>query len=144
MDALYKNTHPDYAAYLYLMAPISLAILNPLSFILMEIEKRRRPASQRLMSINSDETEQAANNSIKEQLKIIASVAKNIFLNPIIMMTILGILGNVIFKHQIPNYLGRILEVIPHKRIITLRKLDSINFRLWVRRFQQVPYFCWV
>lgn len=104
------------------MAPISLAILNPISFVLMEIEKRRRP-SQRL-SINSDDavetttTTTTNNGGAKEQLKMIASVAKNIFLNPIIMMTILGILGNLIFKHQIPDYLGRILEVTITKKLM--------------------------
>lgn len=100
------------------MAPISLAILNPLSFVLMEIEKRRRPAQR--LSINSDEPVQESNNGAKEQLKMIASVAKNIFLNPVIMMTILGILGNLIFRHQIPNYLGRILEVKTIKSTIVL------------------------
>ncbi|KYN09636.1 hypothetical protein ALC57_18156, partial [Trachymyrmex cornetzi] len=39
--ALYGRTHPEYAAYLYLMAPISLAILNPIGFVLLEINKRR-------------------------------------------------------------------------------------------------------
>lgn len=37
--ALYKTIHPEYASYLYLMAPISLAILNPIGLILMEIDK---------------------------------------------------------------------------------------------------------
>lgn len=37
--ALYKDIHPEYASYLYLMAPISLAILNPIGLILMEIAK---------------------------------------------------------------------------------------------------------
>lgn len=37
--ALYKHIHPDYVSYLYLMAPISLAILNPIGLILMEIDK---------------------------------------------------------------------------------------------------------
>lgn len=35
--ALYENIHPEYAAYLYLLAPISLAILNPIGYVLMEI-----------------------------------------------------------------------------------------------------------
>ncbi|KYN35218.1 hypothetical protein ALC56_10393 [Trachymyrmex septentrionalis] len=39
--ALYGRTHPEYATYLYLMAPISLAILNPIGFVLLEIGKRR-------------------------------------------------------------------------------------------------------
>lgn len=110
VDALYKNTHPEYGAYLYLMAPISLAILNPISFVLMEIEQRRHPLPTTSLSVNSDEPQNNSNGA-REQLKMIASVAKNIFLNPVIMMTILGILGNVIFQHQVPSYLGRILEV---------------------------------
>lgn len=96
------------------MAPISLAILNPMSFVLMEAEKRRRPAAARL-SINSEDPSEDSNTGsaagAREQLKMIASVARNIFLNPVITMTILGILGNLIFSHQVPNYLGRILEV---------------------------------
>lgn len=111
VDALYKHTHPEYGVYLYLMAPISLAILNPISFVLMEIEQRRRPPpTTPRLSVNSDESPNN-DSGAKKQLKMIASVAKNIFLNPVIMMTILGILGNVIFRHQVPSYLGRILEV---------------------------------
>lgn len=37
--ALYKDVHPEYASYLYLMAPISLALLNPIGLVLMEISK---------------------------------------------------------------------------------------------------------
>lgn len=37
--ALYQKTHPEYASALYLMAPISLAILNPIGCIMMEISK---------------------------------------------------------------------------------------------------------
>ncbi|OAD54808.1 hypothetical protein WN48_06007 [Eufriesea mexicana] len=39
IHALYGKTHPEYTAYLYLMAPISLAILNPIGFVLLEIGK---------------------------------------------------------------------------------------------------------
>merc|ERR1719322_493093 len=39
--ALYEKTAPEIPRYLYLMAPISLAILNPIGFILMEIGKVR-------------------------------------------------------------------------------------------------------
>lgn len=113
MEALYKNTHPDYTTYLYLMAPISLAILNPISFVLMEIEMRRRPPTMNL-NINESESssEDSNGNSAKEQLRMVASVARNIFFNPIIAMTVLGILGNVIFEHQIPKFLDGILDVI--------------------------------
>ncbi|TFJ81610.1 hypothetical protein NSK_006861 [Nannochloropsis salina CCMP1776] len=35
--ALYRSSHPGYTSYLYLLAPISLVLLNPLAFILCEI-----------------------------------------------------------------------------------------------------------
>lgn len=40
--ALYQDIHPEYASYLYLMSPISLAILNPIGLILMEISKVKK------------------------------------------------------------------------------------------------------
>lgn len=109
VEALYKDTHPDYASYLYLMAPISLAILNPISFVLMEIGKRQAIANSDL-SINNDSSSDSVSRS-RSQWRVVASVAKNIFLNPIILMTILGILGNLVFKHTVPVYLKGILEV---------------------------------
>lgn len=36
LDALYHRAHPEYVAYLYLMAPLSLAILNPIGYIFLE------------------------------------------------------------------------------------------------------------
>ncbi|CAG5108878.1 Similar to GPR155: Integral membrane protein GPR155 (Homo sapiens) [Cotesia congregata] len=92
IDALYGDTHSEYAAYLYLMAPISLAILNPIGFILLEIGKRRTGSQQ-------------------SGWKLVGSVVKGIGLNPILFMTVLGIIGNFIFSHQIPKILSVILEV---------------------------------
>lgn len=86
------------------MAPISLAILNPISFVLMEIEKRK--SNNELTMNSSIET-----NVHNERFKLVVSVVKSIFLNPIILMTILGIVGNLIFHHTIPCYLGRVLDV---------------------------------
>ena len=33
VEAVYGKTHPNYVGYLYLMAPISLVILNPIGFV---------------------------------------------------------------------------------------------------------------
>ncbi|XP_018330000.1 integral membrane protein GPR155 isoform X2 [Agrilus planipennis] len=106
--ALYKKTHPEFASYLYLMAPISLAILNPIAFILMEIGKRQNLLTE--LSINR--TEENLTTDKNYILKTIISVIKSIFLNPIIFMTLLGIVGNLIFKHHVPCLLGQILEVM--------------------------------
>lgn len=92
------------------MAPISLAILNPIAFILMEIGKRRRSYSEgNALLINDGEIPTVLNYGNKCKLAVM--VAKNIFFNPVIFMTILGILGNLIFKHNVPIYLGGTLEV---------------------------------
>lgn len=92
------------------MAPISLAILNPMGFVLMEIGKRRVLNDEPLLSINSD----SFSNSVvmaKTQCRMFASVAKSIFFNPIVAMTILGVLGNLVFQHNVPTYLAGILDV---------------------------------
>ncbi|KAI4454822.1 dep domain protein [Holotrichia oblita] len=108
--ALYKNTHPEYASYLYLMAPISLAILNPMSFVLMEIGKRRSNQNLSPISINSIE---GGNSTLSgKRCKLVISVSKSIFLNPIIFMTLLGIIGNLIFNHTVPIYLSEILKAL--------------------------------
>ena len=36
VSAVYGETHPDYLNYIYLIAPISLCILNPIAFLMME------------------------------------------------------------------------------------------------------------
>jgi len=90
--ALFGRTHPEYAAYLYLMAPISLAILNPIGFILLEIGKRR--------------VEEHTN--CKD---MVYSIVKGVVLNPVLFMTVLGIIGNFIFNHNVPRLLATILEV---------------------------------
>lgn len=112
VDALYKKTHPEYASYLYLVAPINLAVLNPVAFVLMEIYKKRGHREDEETLVNQEVL--SINSSVlvhKRRFKMAIMIAKNIFLNPIILMTILGIVGNCAFKHKVPLYLSGILEV---------------------------------
>lgn len=48
LEAVYSKTHPDYLRYIYLIAPISLCILNPIAFFMMEANEvlavQNRPA----------------------------------------------------------------------------------------------------
>lgn len=92
ISALYGKTHPEYAAYLYLMAPISLAILNPIGFVLLEIGKRYGEEHTNCRDM-------------------VSSIIKGVILNPVLFMTVLGIIGNLIFNHSIPRLLAAILEV---------------------------------
>lgn len=111
VDALYKTVHPEYAKYLYLMAPISLAILNPIAFVFMEVSQRQRLTSDGGELLINDGELPNTTSRYGNKCKLAVMVAKNIFLNPVILMTILGILGNVIFKHKVPVYLGGTLQV---------------------------------
>ncbi|CAH2039699.1 unnamed protein product, partial [Iphiclides podalirius] len=104
INAIYEKTHPEYALYLYLMAPISLAILNPIAFILLEINKQKQNNSNECENLQNQE-----NYVIK--LKMLLQIIKGIVLNPVLVMTVLGIAGNIIFKHNLSIYIEGLLEV---------------------------------
>ncbi|XP_026292072.2 integral membrane protein GPR155 isoform X1 [Frankliniella occidentalis] len=108
--ALYQNTHPAYPSYLYLMAPISLVILNPLGFILMEMG---RPESALSTSSATDAPEMRASGTggNREKIRMIWQVIKGIISNPVVFMTALGIVGNLVFDHELPTFLDGILKV---------------------------------
>lgn len=42
INALYDKNHKEYEAYLFLMAPLSLAILNPIGYVLLEWSNVRK------------------------------------------------------------------------------------------------------
>lgn len=42
VDALYRSTYPEYLQYIYLVAPVSLMLLNPIGFALCEVQKVRQ------------------------------------------------------------------------------------------------------
>ena len=42
VDALYRSTYPEYLQYIYLVAPVSLMLLNPLGFALCEVQRWRQ------------------------------------------------------------------------------------------------------
>ncbi|XP_011502074.1 PREDICTED: integral membrane protein GPR155 [Ceratosolen solmsi marchali] len=96
INALYGSSHPEYSAYLYLMAPISLVALNPIGFVFLEIAKRHQGAVNNLESNNID---------------MFKAIVKGIAFNPVLLMTFLGILGNIIFNHNLPTMIQVLLEV---------------------------------
>uniref|UniRef100_A0A915HYB9 Integral membrane protein GPR155 n=1 Tax=Romanomermis culicivorax TaxID=13658 RepID=A0A915HYB9_ROMCU len=79
--SLYSKSHPDYPRYIYLLMPVSLIILNPIGFLLMEIGKRHHFTDK-----NGD--------------NIAKNVFKGILMNPMVFSTILGLAGNVIVGHE--------------------------------------------
>ncbi|GFR68725.1 integral membrane protein GPR155 [Elysia marginata] len=97
VDAIYSKIHPEYAEYIYLVAPISLALLNPIGFILMEFQN----------TINAREQGES-----KGFCKALLKVLKEIALNPIVNMTVAGIIFNFILSSSIPEILDGIFKVL--------------------------------
>ncbi|CAF1241236.1 unnamed protein product [Rotaria sordida] len=100
IDAVYKQSHPDYGRYIYLIAPISLVILNPIGFLLIEIQKRL------------DDQKKYRKISVWYRCELIRKLFHNICRNPIVICTLLGIIFNRIFQQNIPSTLEHILTPI--------------------------------
>ncbi|XP_062908217.1 lysosomal cholesterol signaling protein-like isoform X2 [Mobula hypostoma] len=93
VEALYRDTCPEYLQYIYLLAPISLLLLNPIGFIFCEIQKWKEDL-----------------NLQQSKLKTIAMVLFQVLKNPIVFMVIVGICGNFIFEQKIPAIIGEFLD----------------------------------
>ena len=94
LNAIYGTSHPEYPQYLYLLAPVSLAFLNPIGFIMMEIGKMGESSSQ------------------MSRTKIAWKVFLGIVKNPILMMTFLGILGNLVFHSHMPSIIHNFMQTL--------------------------------
>lgn len=99
------------------MAPISLAILNPFAFVLLEINKQRQNTDQ------SDNTQNQKQYVIK--IKMLLQILKGIVFNPVLVMTVLGIIGNIAFKHKLSIYIEGLLEVRCLK-LLCKKKMNTI------------------
>ncbi len=111
--ALYLKSHPEYPSYLYLMAPISLVILNPIAFLFMELGKRRLGAASTNAVADSIETNTSALSSpkIETSTSLALNILVKVLFNPVVLMTTLGIVGNLVFHQQLPVILEGILKV---------------------------------
>ncbi|XP_053373274.1 integral membrane protein GPR155-like isoform X2 [Mercenaria mercenaria] len=95
LKALYSDSNPEYLQYIYLVAPISLVLLNPVGFTMLEIQRRNQDVSHRT-----------------GKCRLVLQVTKDVLSNPIVFMVLIGIGGNFLFKQKIPAVLGDILEVL--------------------------------
>ncbi|XP_053662754.1 integral membrane protein GPR155 [Anopheles marshallii] len=120
VSALYSKIHPEYASYIYLLAPISLAILNPIGYVLMEISKIKDKNAENNTSTNAETSpppttcpELAAQNRrkiLKGKALVVIKTVESIFFNPILLMTLLGVIGGQIFPNGLPVYLSSVLR----------------------------------
>ena len=95
LDAVYGRNHP-FVGLLYLVAPISLLLLNPIGFVVMEAEKNKCGGKSGVM----------------EKLKTLSTVLKGLLMNPIVFMTILGILANLVFGGHFPDLFAKLLDAL--------------------------------
>lgn len=93
MEALYQKTNPDYLQYIYLVAPVSLIVLNPIGFALCEVQKWK----------NQGNREQS-------KLYIMGLVVSKVIKNPIVFMVIIGIIGHFVLKQTIPAIMARFVD----------------------------------
>ncbi|XP_015279226.1 PREDICTED: integral membrane protein GPR155 [Gekko japonicus] len=93
VEALYQTTYPEYLQYIYLVAPISLMMLNPLGFIFCEIQKSRDTQTASLSKI-----------------KILGLGLLRVLQNPIVFMVFIGIASNFLLAQKVPEYLENFLD----------------------------------
>ena len=79
---------------LYLVAPISLLVLNPIGFVLLEVGKEKQG--------KDDNGAWAA----------FFTVMKGLVTNPVIAMTVLGVMGNFAFKASPPPHLDHFFKAL--------------------------------
>lgn len=75
------------------MAPINLIILNPFGFAMMELGKE----------YNRHETTRRS--------ALMGRISRNIICNPVVFMTALGMIANLVFNHDPPKIITTFLGV---------------------------------
>ncbi|XP_017164522.1 integral membrane protein GPR155 isoform X4 [Poecilia reticulata] len=93
VDALYRSTYPEYLQYIYLVAPVSLMLLNPIGFALCEVQRWRQESH---LQHNS--------------LGILGIVVLQVLKNPIVFMVIVGIISHFALGEQIPSVLSEFID----------------------------------
>ncbi|TKC49808.1 hypothetical protein EI555_017192, partial [Monodon monoceros] len=93
VEALYQTTYPEYLQYIYLVAPISLMMLNPIGFIFCEMQRWK-------------DTPNASQNKVK----IVGLGLLHVLQNPIVFMVFIGIAFNFILDQKVPVYMENFLD----------------------------------
>ena len=94
VSALYAESKPVFADYLYVLAPVQLLILNPAGIFMMELGQRARQ-SHGLSSAS-----------------LLLTVACAVLRNPVILMTLAGLVWNLLGPHQLPLVLAAPLDAL--------------------------------
>ncbi|XP_063068129.1 lysosomal cholesterol signaling protein [Engraulis encrasicolus] len=93
VDALYKSTYPEYLQYIYLVAPVSLMLLNPIGFALCEMQRWKQSPDPS-----------------KSRLLIVFTVLLQVMKNPIVFMVMVGIISHFLLGGRVPELLGEFVD----------------------------------
>uniref|UniRef100_A0AAQ6AA46 DEP domain-containing protein n=1 Tax=Amphiprion ocellaris TaxID=80972 RepID=A0AAQ6AA46_AMPOC len=93
VDALYRSTYPEYLQYIYLVAPVSLMLLNPIGFALCEVQRWRQ-----------------ASHPQHSTAGILGVVVLQVLKNPIVFMVIVGIISHFALGQRIPAVLSEFID----------------------------------
>ena len=88
VNALYRDTHPEYLQYIYLVAPVSLVLLNPIGFAFCEVQKWKNQGNQQ-----------------QSKLSIVGLVAFQVLKNPVVFMVFIGIVAHFLLHQRVPAFL---------------------------------------
>ncbi|KAM4609030.1 lysosomal cholesterol signaling protein [Polymixia lowei] len=93
VEALYRDTYPEYLQYIYLVAPVSLVLLNPIGFAFCEIQKWKNQGNQQ-----------------QSKLLIVGLVVLQVLKNPIVFMVVIGIIAHFLLKQRIPAFMVEFVD----------------------------------
>lgn len=93
VEALYRSTHPEYLQYIYLVAPVSLMVLNPLGFMFCEVQRRK----------NGEPSQQS-------KLHVLGLVVLQVFKNPIVFMVMIGLVSHFLLCQKIPAFMEQFVD----------------------------------
>eukprot|EP01012_Entosiphon_sulcatum_P060311 TRINITY_DN851_c0_g2_i1.p1 TRINITY_DN851_c0_g2~~TRINITY_DN851_c0_g2_i1.p1 ORF type:complete len:834 (+),score=201.11 TRINITY_DN851_c0_g2_i1:53-2554(+) len=90
---------PEYADYVFLSAPIQLIILNPIGFAILEASAAKAIAEQ--------EGEKAS----KSRGAIVLGIVQGVVTNPVVVMTLSGLIINLITGGKLPSFVSQSLAL---------------------------------
>ncbi|GAA6231177.1 integral membrane protein GPR155 isoform X1 [Lates japonicus] len=93
VEALYQSTHPEYLQYIYLVAPVSLMLLNPIGFAFCEIQKWKDQGNHQ-----------------QSKFLIVGLVVLQVLKNPIVFMVIIGIIAHFVLHQTIPAFMAEFVD----------------------------------
>ncbi|XP_050975614.1 integral membrane protein GPR155 [Labeo rohita] len=93
VEALYRNTHPEYLQYIYLVAPVSLMVLNPIGFVFCEVQRWRNGEPHQ-----------------KSKLQVVGLVLLQVVKNPIVFMVVIGVISHFLLGQKIPPFMAEFVD----------------------------------